>query len=285
MVVGLVSIGACAKGADDFPDLAPGGDLREGGPPATDRDGGGDPVDGAITDAATDAADAATDACGAALAKITFDFETGLQGWTHGISDGIVSGVAGAPSWPYDGWLQGTATNPTPCKSLKCLGNELTQNYLQCTRGFVMSPPIDLTACKGRTVTLVFQHAYAFWTGSVAGTVYSDGGVVEVSPDGTSWAVPQGSYPGTLKINPDRGPSYACYSPSTFGVNNKQGFVGKQATTVKAELTLPATAITDKMRVRFSTGAGVSTATTDQNTSRSNTDFGWRIDDVGFVAK
>ena len=32
-------------------------------------------------------------------------------------------------------------------------------------------------------------------------------------------------------------------------------------------------------------GAGVSTATTNQATSRNNTDFGWRIDDVGFVAK
>ena len=162
---------------------------------------------------------------------------------------------------------------------------QLTKNYVQCTRGYLLSPPIDLSACSGRTVSLVFQHSYAFWTGSYLGTTYSDGGVVEVSADGTSWAVPPGTYPGTLKINPDRGLSYACYSPTTFGVNNKQGFVGKQATTVKAELTLPAAAITDKMRVRFSTGAGVSTATTDQNMSRNNTDFGWRIDDVGFVAK
>ncbi len=280
LVVGLVASAACATGTGADTDLGGPADLPDGAP-GTDHDSGvpGD----ASADARTDASDAAADACSTALAKITFDFETGAQGWTHGVSDSLV--VPPAPSWPYDAWAQGTTTIGTPCKSGKCFGNELTQNYLQCTRGYLMSPALDLAACKGRSVALVFQHAYAFWTGSYKGTVYADGGVVEVSADGTTWVVPQGTYPGTVKINPDQGAAYACYQGNTFSVSNKQGFVGKQATTVKAELTLPAATLTDKLRVRFSTGAGVSTATTNQNTARAGTDFGWRIDDVGFVAK
>lgn len=282
LVAGLVSIGACATGTDAFPDLGPGGDLPDGAVIVPERDGG-ERDSAAIGDSATDSADGATDACSTALAKITFDFETGLQAWTHGNADNIT--VPPAPTWPYDAWSQGPATKGTACRAGKCLGNELTQNYLQCTRGYIISPPIDLSACKGRSVALIFQHAYAFWTGTYAGTAYSDGGVVEVSADGTTWQVPTGTYPGTVKINPDKGFTYACTDGNNFGVNNKQGFVGKQVTTVQAELTLPAAAITNKMRVRFSTGAGVSTATSDPPTSRAGTDFGWRIDDVGFVAK
>lgn len=215
-----------------------------------------------------------------ALAKISFDFESGAAGFTHGISDGVSAG-----SWPFDPWALGTASVGTACKSGKCFGAELTQKYAQCQRGYLLSPAIDLSACMGRTVALVFEHAYGFWTGSYGGQTWFDGGVVEVSGDGATWSLPQGTFAGTVKINPDQGASYTCVQSNAFGVHGKSGFTGKQAVTAKAELTLPSSVVTDKMRVRFSSASGVSSQTTDADTSRSATDFGWRIDDVGFVVK
>lgn len=280
LVALLVVAGACAKGAEDE-SLT----LGEGGTPEpTDArvdvsvpDGGGDPLDASPVDAALDA----SDPCSDALAKIRFDFESGAQGWTHGSSDG----VSPPPVWPYDPWLQGAATKGTACKAGKCFGTDLTQNYAQCHRGFVMSPPIDLSACKGRSVSLVFQHAYGFWTGMYNGQTWFDGGVVEVSADGTTWQVPAGPYPGTVKINPDRTATYACVQKDSFGVHNKPGFVLQQATTVPASLAIPAALITATTRVRFSTASGVSSQNTTADSSRPFTDFGWRIDDVGFVVK
>ena len=279
----VVLAAACAKGTD--PDV--GGEL--------DPDAGlSEPHDGAVVphdDAGTPSADAApaeasTDAgdpCAEALAKITFDFESGIAGFTHGFSDGI--SVPPDPSWPYDPWVQGTSSIGSACKAGKCLGTELTKNYAQCHRGYAMSPAIDLSACSGRTVALVFQHAYAFWTGSYGGSTWYDGGVVEVSADGTTWVLPQFTFPGTVKINPSQTASYACTQGNAFGVHNKQGYVGAQTVTTKAELPLPASVVTNKMRVRFATAAGVSSQTTNPDTSRGATAFGWRIDDIGFVVK
>ena len=284
---GLVAIvvlaGACAKGTDANVAGDVGGEVDTDAGPGGPRDGSVLPqVDSAVPDdaAPADSAIDASDPCADALAKITFDFETGIEGFTHGISDGVTPN-----GWPFDPWSQGTASIGTPCKTGKCLGAELTQNYAQCHRGYVMSPPIDLSACTGRTVALAFQHAYAFWTGSYGGQTWFDGGVVEVSGDGSTWALPTGTFAGTVKINPDRGLSYACVQPNGFGVDGKQGFVGKQAATVRAELTLPANAVTKTMQVRFSTAAGVSSSTTSADGSRSATDFGWRVDDIGFVVK
>ncbi|CAN5924646.1 hypothetical protein BH11MYX4_BH11MYX4_62580 [soil metagenome] len=275
----MVLLGAaCAKGAEDE-SL----DQGEGGAgPLADAQPDVATADAGEVDAARDAvADAPGDACTAALAAITFDFEAGAQGWTHGNSDGV-----GPPTvWPFDPWLQGAATKGTACKSGRCFGTDLTQNYAQCHRGFVVSPPVDLSACKGRAVSLVFQHAYGFWTGAYAGQTWFDGGVVELSGDGTTWQVPTGPYPGTVKINPDRGLSYACVSKNAFSVHDKQGFVGQQAATVRAELLVPPSAITATTRIRFSTAAGVSSDSSTADSSRPFTDFGWRIDDVGFVAK
>lgn len=275
----LVIVAACAKGAEDE-SLTSGeggaGDPADARVNVSAPDDGGPPVVASLADAATDA----SDACTVALAKITFDFEAGPQSWTHGNSDGVVP----PPVWPYDPWLQGTATKGTACKTGKCFGTDLTQNYAQCHRGYVMSPPIDLSACKGRSVSLVFQHSYGFWTGLYGGQTWFDGGVVEVSADGTTWQVPTGPYPGTVKINPDRG-SYACVAKNSFGVHNKSGFVGQQVATVRAELAIPAAAVSATTKLRFSTAAGVSSDNSSAEGSRPLTDFGWRIDDIGFVAK
>jgi len=283
----LVGSGACAEGADS--------DVY-GLPPRDEAGGGGDDDDGSVipprdsgrvdtgpgteTDAGADSGPGA-DACSTALAAITFDFEAGASGWTHGISDGLT--IPPAPSWPYDEWAHGTPTT-LPCKAGKCFAISPTQNYAQCTRGYLVSPPVDLTACAGKNVALVFQHAYSFWTAVVSGTTYFDGGVVEASGNGTSWQVAQGTYPGTVKILPSQG-SGTCTTTggAVFGVNNKSGFVGVQTTTTKVELTLPAATITNTTRVRFSFGAGVSTGSATEG--RGATAPGWRIDDVGFVQK
>ncbi len=224
-----------------------------------------------------------TDACAQALAAITFAFDSGDQGWTHGASDGI---TGSDPAWPYDGWTRGTASAGTACKAGSCFGNELTQNYAQCARGYLQSPAIDLSKCSGRNVSLVFQHAYAFWSGTYNAQNWFDGGIVEVSTDGQTWQVPpaSGVYSGTVAINPDRTSSYQCVT-KPFGVTGKQGFTGKNATMTKVTIPLPAAAISATTRIRFSMASGVSSQTTNANTSRSATDFGWRIDDVGFEVK
>jgi hypothetical protein len=281
LAVVLVMLAACATGeTGDTSDEGSGDTPRldastvpepvEGGttpPPPPGDDGGNPKPDGG-------------DACGAALAALNFDFESGDQGFTHGISDGVTP----PPAWPYDPWARGTAANGTPCKSGKCFATELTQNYAQCQRGYLLSPAVDLTACKGRSVSVAFDHAYGFLSFTY-GSSWSDGAVVEVSGDGSSWQIAQGSYPGTVKINPDRGISYSCVQSNNFSVDGQQGFVGMQTSQAHVELAIPASAVTNKTQVRFSFASGVSSSTTDANTSRGSTSFGWRIDNIAFVAK
>lgn len=274
-----LAVAACAVGSDPEPvpeELSDAGPVDTGSP-VEPTDAGGTTTDGATADAQTDAPPG--DACATAVAKLTYDFEAGASGWTHGVSDGA------SGSWPFDPWATGTATLAPACKGGKCFGTELTKNYAQCQRGYLLSPALDLSACSGKTIAITFQHAYSFWTGSYGGTTWFDGGVVEASANGTTWQALSGSYPGTVKINPDRGSSYACVLPTSFGVNDKQGFVGVQTTTAKAELTIPASAISSTTRIRFSFASGVSSQTTNADTSRASTAPGWRIDDIGFAVK
>lgn len=280
----VIAIGACAVGSD--PELVPDDGSDAGrvdtgtGNPFPTGDSGIDPSDAPAGDSKTDSPSG--DACSTALAALTYDFEAGASGWTHAVSDGADgTGV----SWPFDPWLTGSATLAPACKAGKCFGTELTKNYAQCQRGHLLSPTVNLSACAGKTVALVFHHAYSFWTGSYNGTTWFDGGVVEASTNGTSWQALTGTYPGTVKINPDRTASYACVLPNGFSVHNKQGFVGVQTTTVKAELTIPAAAISATTRFRFSFASGVSSQVSNADASRTGTAPGWRIDDVGFVMK
>ena len=284
LALGLASfvavLAACAVGSDAETDGTSdsGSSALEGGGPGALKDSAPpDPGDSSVADATPDAPVA--DPCATALAKITYNFESGAAGWTHAVSDGATG------SWPFDPWATGAASVGTACKAGKCFGTELVRNYAQCQRAALTSPSIDLSACTGKTVALVFQHAYSFWTGSYGGSVWTDGGVVEVSANGSTWQVPTGTYPGTVKINPDRGASYACVLPNGFGVHNKQGFVGVLTTTGKAELTLPPSTIGATTRLRFSFASGVSSQTTDADSSRGATAPGWRIDDVGFITK
>ena len=277
VLVGLIVV-ACAEGTSEDPIETPGGaDAAQleaslpgkdaALPPPPEKDAG-----------AVESGPTVSAACTAALAKASFDFEAD-QGWTHVASDNALSANA---SWPYDGWTRGNSTT-LACPDTLCWGSERTQNYSQCGRGELISPKIDLSACTGETVTLRFTHAYAFWTGSFGGTAYFDGGIVEISKDdGVTWAVPNGTYPGTVKILATRN-GFDCVLPNNFHVHNKMGFTGTQTTPVTVDLEVPAASITDKMRIRFSQASGVSTEI--NGNARSGTAAGWRVDDVKLVVK
>ncbi len=280
-----VVVVACAQGteAGDFePGEVDAGDV-EPAPTGKPKDGGvteeeeekPDPEDAGTKDSGPPV----NTACLSALDAAKFDFEATAQGWTSKNSDGA------SGSWPYNPWSWGTATTIT-CPSGKCWGAERTQKYAQCQRGELVSPKINLSACSGEKITLTFTHAYAFWTGSYNAQTWFDGGIVEISmDDGSSWQVPTASYPGTVKINPDRGGSYECLLKNSFHVHNKSGFTQTQTTPQTFEITIPANYLNDKFRIRFSQASGVSSQTTDANSSRSATAAGWRIDDVKLVMK
>ena len=276
LVASLAVLAACAVGSDAETD---GDSAADSGKPTLQIDAApAEPIEASVVADANPPDAPVSDPCALALAKITYDFEAGAAGWTHATSDGATG------SWPFDPWVTGAASVGPACSAGKCFGTELTKNYVQCARASLSSPAVDLSMCAGKTVALVFNHAYSFWTGSYGGSTWFDGGVVEASANGSTWLAAQGAYPGTVKINPDRTASYQCVS-TPFGVHNKQGYVGVQSTTTKAELTLPAAALSATTRIRFSFASGVSSQTTNADTSRAATAPGWRIDDVGFVLK
>jgi len=241
-------------------------------------DGGPDADDDARPDAGDDGGPTPTDPCALSLGKATYDFEGAEQGWAHGVSDNATG------SWPFDPWTHG---DDPLCPRGQCFGAERGRNYAQCQRGYLLSPKVDLAACSGRTVSLVFTHAHAFWSGEYNSTTWFDGGIVEISTDdGVSWQVPPASYPGTVRINPRRTSAivYNCTRENEFHVHDKPGFVGVQPTTT-TEIVLPAAALTSNLRVRFSQASGVSSNTLDPDQSRADTKSGWRIDDVHLVVK
>jgi hypothetical protein len=282
-----VSFIACAVGSSADPEL---GDrdaaALEASSQGIPRDGSQTDADDPEPDPETDGGDAdsgpqVSPACTSALAAATWNFDSGDQGWTHVISDGAGSG----PTWPYDPWSRGTAST-IPCPAGSCWAAERTTNYAQCQRGELVSPRVDLTACAGETVTLVFTHAYAFWTGTYGSQSWSDGGIVEISSDnGSSWQLATATFPGTVRINPNRGSSYKCHAENSFHAHNKAGFTGQKTTPSAFEITIPANYLTANLRVRFSQASGVSSDTTNANTSRGSTAAGWRIDDVHFTVK
>lgn len=234
--------------------------------------------DGGTGDGGGSSSGNVTTACGTALAKAAWDFESGSQGWTHTASDGA---QAQASSWPFDPWGQGQDGNGLDCPDGSCFGAEIDENYAQCSRGELLSPSVDLSACSGQNVQLTFSHAFDFWTDTYSGTKYFDGGIVELSGDGGStWSVPAGTYPGTLKILKAQTSSYKCVD-APYHADGKQGFVGSQLVAQAFTVTVPAAMLTNKVRIRFSTAAGVSTQEVDP--ARDGTAAGWRIDDVKFV--
>jgi hypothetical protein len=228
--------------------------------------------------------DSPPSACAQLLGTLGTDFESGASGWTHAALDG-----ASAPGWPLDEWQVGTATSgPGSCHGGNtCWATRLDANYTSCQRAAVTSPSMDLSMCNGETVKLAFWSWHDFWTGTVQGKsgTWFDGGIVEVSGDGTTWlqVTPSPAYPGTVVINPNIGTGYQCVSPNNFHVNNQAGFVGASGSWQQVTVALPAAAVTSAFRVRFAYSSGVSFQSTDPEVDRQHTRPGWYLDDLSFL--
>src|SRR4051794_4651907 len=179
-------------------------------------DGGG--TDGGSVDLLTPDL-LSSQSCANALASLSWDFESGVAGFTHQAIDGY----AGDNSWPFDDWQRGTPSGAGPgaCHGgTQCFGTYLTGNYASCERAMLTTPVVDLSACSGTALKLVFWHWFSFWTD--AGGPWYDGGLVEFSSDGGStWDASGASYPGTIAINPSQGFGYDCLSPNSFYVDGK----------------------------------------------------------------
>jgi hypothetical protein len=289
-VVGQVVFG-CARGLNDdseddagVPDSNNMADSalrpQDGGSSRLDSGPGPDDGDAAVADAAARDTGTMPSACQVRLATINYDFNADAQGFTSVNLDGQ-TGTA----WPFNPWSHGVAANGAACRSGSCFAAELTQNYAQCQRGALVSPPIDLTACSPEATTkLSFYHTFDFKKFTYAAVSYADGGIVELSGDGgATWqlATPATSN-GTVSINPNQGGSYACLDPNNFTVNGKAGFVGLSASFTQAVVEIPKALRTANFRVRFAMGSGVTSQTTSATSSRASTGKGWRIDDMAF---
>ncbi|MEM9074973.1 MAG: hypothetical protein AAGE52_41135 [Myxococcota bacterium] len=222
-------------------------------------------------------------ACTGALAATRNGFESEADGWLTGNLDGQTG------SWPFNPWEWGTPRSGQPAcaEGTTCLGTDLDDNYAQCGRAFIESPAFDVSACGSAPLVLVLTHHYRFWTGAFGGTTWTDGGLLEVSiDDGRSWLPfdPSG-YPGTVRINPNRGSSYACLDADSFYVDGRPGFVGSNAGWEDLVLPLPSVAWgAPSVTIRFLFSSGVSSSTTSADTSRLATEFGWFFDDVRIEA-
>ena len=225
-------------------------------------------------------------ACDNKLGMLGVNFEGGAAGWTHVVMDGAEDeGV----SWPFDEWNIGAATTvgPTSCREgTGCGATHLTKNYTSCSRAALISPTFDLSSCTGRDVKVSFWSWHSFWTGSYSGTTWYDGGVVEISTNGTTWSAvtPTPAYPGTIDINPDMGGSYECVIPNSFYVDGKQGFVGNGNGWKLITVPIPANMLTSTFRIRFAYGSGVSNQSTNPETNRNFTAPGWYVDELAFSA-
>ncbi len=257
---------ATAGGNDGTPDAFPG---RNDGAPEDDAD--------------LRVPDAGPNACDVQLDSLAFGFESGAQGFVSGPMPAAVA--TGNTTWRFDHWEQGSATLGCPDDG-KCFGTNLTGNYIQCQRAYLVSPTIDLSACgtESRDVTMSFQHNYDFWTGDVAGLKY-DGGSIEVSSNGTTWVPANVVFPGTIAINPniDNGSTnYKCLDENNFYVHGKDGYVGTSGGWVNESITIPSSMASVTFQVRFVYASGVSSETFDQTESMVGTAPGWYLDNLAF---
>jgi len=261
----LVLLVGCASAGD-------GTDVPVDAPAGSDPDGSGEHPDG-------------SSACDSKLGMLGVDFEGGAAGFTHALMDGADDVE---PDWPYDDWEVGKATSgPGSCHGGNgCWATKLDNNYTSCQRAELVSPAFDLSSCTGRDVKLSFWSWHDFWTGSYNGTTWFDGGIVEISTDGTTWSAvtPMPAYPGTVDINPNMGSSYACVLPTSFRVDGKQGFVGNGGGWKLITIPVPSAMLTSTFRLRFIYGSGVSYASTNPETDRQHTRPGWYIDEIAFSA-
>lgn len=302
VLFGLLELSGCASGSGRRPGPLDAGPRLDGGPTidaaidATtplDADGldAAMLLDGGVDAGADGGHDAGLDAgspdaglppaCLSALEAARFTFESGAQGWSHAAMDGV------SVSWPLDPWEDGAPSlGPASCaEGSRCFATDLDQNYAQCGRADLRSPTIDLRACAGREVVMVWEQWFDFWTGDYGGNTWFDGGLVELAPDGSStWSAPSAidTTTATVRINPNRGSSYACVSSTSFYVHGRTGFVGTSGGWQTTEARFGTQPTDSPFRVRFAWASGVSSSTTNANTSRSGTRPGWVVDHVRF---
>jgi hypothetical protein len=268
-----------AQDAGDTPPPPPGPDAGDSPPPPPEPDAGDPPP----PDPDAGVEPPPDDDCARALAAANYDFESGPQGFTHQVSDGTV-----APDWPLDPWEHGRATSgPGACfEGRQCWATDLDDNLTQCQRAEVLSPTVDLSACAGRNVTLVFNHWYDFWAGQDEfGDVFYDGGIVEMAPQGRDFAPlgGAGDYPGRINISPSAGFGYDCLDPDTFHVDLLPGYVQQSGGWEEARLALGANAGRFTLRWAFATGANAQTF--DPYESQALEPPGWYIDHVRFEVR
>jgi hypothetical protein len=257
---------ASASGGEGEPDAFPG---RADGAPEAD----GGPI--IVPDAG------GPSACDLTLQTLGFDFEGSDEGFVHNQMQGFDDGGV---TWTFDHWDRGAANTTCP-EGQDCFGTNLTGNYIQCQRAYLVSPPIDLSDCgtAGQDLTLSFKHNYDFWTGDFpGGTTWFDGGTVEVSSNGTTWVAANVVFPGTIAINPDMGSGFACVDKNNFYVDGKNGYVGSSGGWVTESIEIPSSIASVTFQIRFVYAAGVSSQTTNQVDSMNGTEPGWYIDDIAF---
>lgn len=220
--------------------------------------------------------------CGAALTSLSWDFESAGV-----FSHDAIDGYSGDPEWPFDEWQRGTPSGPGPgaCHGgSQCWGTYIAGNYINCERAMLTTPVVDLSACAGTNVKLVFWHWFNFWTD--ASGPWFDGGLVEFSGDGgATWTQSGATYPGTIAINGSDGFGLSCLSQNSFYVDGKGGYVQTSPGWQEVDIAIPASLRTATFQARFAYSTGVVYPTTDQNTSRQNANPGWYIDDVAIVAQ
>jgi hypothetical protein len=237
-----------------------------------------DGVDGGVTEDAAEQGDArnVNTACAAALADLSYDWEDGAQGWTHGPMPEVDPPPV---SWTFDHWERGNAT--LGCNGgTGCWATNLDGGYVQCGRGYLRSPVMDLSACADTDVEVVFSHTYDFWVGDWDGQTWYDGGLIELTTDGINWIPALQTFPGTIRINPDMGSSYECVEPQNFHVHNKPGYIGTSGGWQEAVIPIPAHLRTTTFQLRFAYSAGVSYPTSSEGLSEENSGPGWYIDDL-----
>jgi len=219
-------------------------------------------------------------ACDMALQNLRFDFEGGAQGFVHNRMPEVASSTV---NWTFDHWEQGAASAGIACNSgQECFGTNLDGNYIQCQRAYLVSPPVDLSSCaaESRDLSVLFEHRYDFWTGNEGGPKF-DGGLVEISGDGTNWQSATLLYPGTIDINPAIS-SASCVEQNNFYASGKSGYVGTSGGWKNESFSIPSSLQTVTFQVRFVYAAGVSSQTTDQVQSMLGTASGWFVDNLRF---
>jgi hypothetical protein len=221
-------------------------------------------------------------ACQRALDAARFDFEAGPQGFGHRVMDDVEA------NWPLDPWQHGRASvGPGACvDGGQCWATGLDENLVQCQRAELRSPAIDLDACAGQQVELVFDHWYAFWAGTDGFSEWYDGGTVEAGTLGEFFEVlaPE-VYPGTLAINPSIGFGYSCVDADNFYVDGLPGFVLESDDWEEVRMPIGGLAGAGPFVFRFAYATGVSAETRDPDESQALSPPGWFIDRIRFEVR